>query len=80
MMKLLLPVIKKLAKELEFSSVQETWLVILLLMIFVLVPVKVETQAVKFILKIKNSVMSRDNLQFLLDQTLRQSLVWLIQH
>jgi hypothetical protein len=80
MMKLLQIVIKKLAKEQEFSSVQETWLVTLLLMIFVLVPVKVGTQAVKFISKIKNSVMSRDNQQFLLDQTLKQSLVWLIQH
>jgi len=79
-MKLLLLVIKKLTKEQEFSSVQEIWLVTLLLMIFVLVPVKVGTQLVKFISKIKNSVMSRDNQQFLLDQTLRQSLVWLIQH
>jgi len=79
-MKLLLLVIKKLSKEQEFSSVQEIWLVTLLLMIFVLVTVKVGTQPVKFISKIKNSVMSRDNQQFLLDQTLRQSLVWLIQH
>jgi hypothetical protein len=80
MMKLLLVVIKKLIKEQEFSSVPETWLVILLLMIFVLVLVRVEMQAVKFILKIKNSVMLKDNLQFLLDQTLRQLLVWLIPH
>jgi len=79
-MKLLLVVIKKLIKEQEFSSVPETWLVILLLMIFVLVLVRVEMQAVKFILKIKNSVMLKDNLQFLLDQTLRQLLVWLIPH
>ena len=79
-MKLLLVVIKKLIKEQEFSSVPETWLVILLLMIFVLVLVKVEMQAVKFILKIKNSVMLKNNLQFLLDQTLRQLLVWLIPH
>jgi len=78
MMKLLLVVIKKLIKEQEFSSVPETWLVILLLMIFVLVLVRVEMQAVKFILKIKNSVMLKDNLQFLLDQTLKQLLVWLI--
>lgn len=78
MMKLLLIVTKKLIKELEFSSVQETWLVTLLLMIFVLVPVRVETQAVKFILRVKNSVMLKDNLQFLLDQTLKQLLVWLI--
>lgn len=77
-MKLLLIVTKKLIKELEFSSVQETWLVTLLLMIFVLVPVRVETQAVKFILRVKNSVMLKDNLQFLLDQTLKQLLVWLI--
>ena len=78
MMKLLLIVTKKLIKELEFSSVPETWLVTLLLMIFVLVPVRVETQAVKFILRVKNSVMLKDNLQFLLDQTLKQLLVWLI--
>lgn len=80
MMKKLLLVIKKLVKEQEFSSVPETWLVTLLLMIFVLVPVKVVMQVVKFILKIKNSVMLKDNLQFLLDQTLRQLLVWLILH
>lgn len=80
MMKKLLLVIKKLVKEQEFSSVPETWLVTLLLMIFVLVPVKVVMQVVKFILKIKNSVMLKDNLQFLLDQTLRQLLVWLIPH
>ena len=72
MMKKLLLVIKKLVKEQEFSSVPETWLVTLLLMIFVLVPVKVVMQVVKFILKIKNSVMLKDNLQFLLDQTLKQ--------
>ena len=80
MMKKLLLAIKKLVKEREFSSVPETWLVTLLLMIFVLVPVKVVMQVVKFILKIKNSVMLKDNLQFLLDQTLRQLLVWLILH
>ena len=80
MMKKLLLVIKKLVKEQEFSSVPETWLVTLLLMIFVLVPVKVVMQVVKFILKIKNSVMLKNNLQFLLDQTLRQLLVWLIPH
>ena len=72
MMKKLLLVIKRLVKEQEFSSVPETWLVTLLLMIFVLVPVKVVMQVVKFILKIKNSVMLKDNLQFLLDQTLKQ--------
>jgi hypothetical protein len=78
MMKLLLIVTKKLIKEQEFSSVPETWLVTLLLMIFVLVPARVEMQAVKFTLRVKNSVMLKDNLQFLLDQTLKQLLVWLI--
>ena len=79
-MKLHQIVIKKRIKGQEFSLVPETWPVILLLMIFVLVLVRVEMQAGKFILKIKNSVMLKDNLQFLLDQTLRQLLVWLIPH